>query len=131
ARAAVENEQLGGRGVIDLLAISISAIDLAGHNYGPSSQEVQDIVVRLDQQLGAFLDWLYARLGEQNVLTLLTADHGATPVPEQMAALGFDAGRIKKKSISDVVEAALVARFGAVGAPAAKEPSKEKPAPAK
>jgi len=121
ARAAVENEQLGGRGVIDVLAVSLSAIDLAGHTFGPSSQEVQDIVVRLDQQLGVFLDWLYGRLGEQNVLVLVTADHGATPVPEQMAALGFDAGRIKKKTISEVVEAALTARFGAASAAGAKE----------
>ena len=118
AKAAVENEQLGARGVIDLLAISLSAIDLAGHTFGPSSQEVQDLVVRLDQQLGVFLDWLYGRLGEQNVLVLVTADHGATPVPEQMAALGFEAGRIKKKTISEVVEAALTARFGAAGAAA-------------
>lgn len=135
AKAAVENEQLGARGVTDLLAVSLSAIDLAGHTFGPSSQEVQDLVVRLDQQLGVFLDWLYARLGEQNVLVLVTADHGATPVPEQMAALGFDAGRIKKKTISEVVEAALTARFGAPGSAAATPSAvgaKDKPAvPAK
>ncbi len=132
ARAAVENEQLGGRGVIDLLAISLSAIDLAGHTFGPSSQEVQDIVVRLDRQLGVFIDWLYARLGEQNVTILVTADHGATPVPEQMAALGFEAGRIKKKTIADAVEAALTARFGAAGSaagsPAGSPGAKDKPA---
>ena len=104
-------------------------MDLAGHTFGPGSHEVQDIVVRLDQQLGAFLDWIYGRLGEQNVLTLVTADHGATPVPEQMAALGFDAGRIKKKTIAEVVESALVARFGAPGSAAAA--GKDKPKDAK
>lgn len=126
AKAAVENEQLGGRGVIDLLGISISAVDLAGHTFGPSSQEVQDIVVRLDQQLGVFLDWIYGRLGEQNVLTLITADHGATPVPEQMAAMGFEAGRIKKKTIKEVVEKALTERYGEPGA-GAKDKPVEKP----
>jgi predicted AlkP superfamily pyrophosphatase or phosphodiesterase len=116
AKAAVENEQLGARGVTDVLAISFSAVDLAGHTFGPGSQEIQDIVVRLDQQIGGFLDWLYGRLGEQNVLTLLTADHGATPVPEQMAALGFEAGRIKKKTIKEAIEKALTDRYGAPGA---------------
>src|SRR6185503_6249117 len=101
ARAAVENEQLGGRDATDLLAISLSALDLAGHTFGPGSHEVEDIVVRLDQQIGAFLDWIYGRLGEDNVLVLLTADHGATPVAEQMAALGFEAGRIKRKKIAE------------------------------
>ena len=127
AKAAVENEQLGGRGVPDLLAISLSAVDLAGHTFGPSSHEVQDIVVRADQQLGVFLDWVYARHGADNVVTLVTADHGATPVPEQMKALGFEAGRIKKKTIGDAVEAALVARFGAPGAAAAPAAAKEPP----
>ncbi|MFT3765974.1 MAG: alkaline phosphatase family protein [Minicystis sp.] len=122
AKAAVENEQLGGRGVTDLLAISLSATDLAGHTFGPGSHEVEDTVVRLDQQLGSFLDWIYGRLGEQNVLTLVTADHGATPVPEQMAALGFEAGRIRKKAIAEAVESALVARFGPPGAAAPDKP---------
>lgn len=134
AKAAVENEQLGARGVTDLLAISLSAIDLAGHTFGPSSQEVEDLVVRLDGQLGVFLDWIYGRLGEQNVVVLVTADHGATPVPEQMAALGFEAGRIKKKTIGEVIETALTARFGAPGAAGATAGpgAKDKPAvPAK
>jgi predicted AlkP superfamily pyrophosphatase or phosphodiesterase len=113
AKAAVENEQLGARGVTDVLAISLSALDLAGHTFGPSSHEVEDIVARLDGQIGAFLEWIYGRLGQENVMVLVTADHGALPVPEQMAALGFEAGRIKKKSISEAVEAALTARFGA------------------
>jgi predicted AlkP superfamily pyrophosphatase or phosphodiesterase len=123
ARAAVENEQLGGRDVTDLLAISLSAVDLAGHTFGPGSHEVEDLVIRLDQQIGAFLDWIYARLGEENVLVLLTADHGATPVPEQMAALGFEAGRIKKKTIAETVEGALTARYGAPGAAGKDKPA--------
>lgn len=122
AKAAVENEQLGARGVTDVLAVSFSAVDLAGHTFGPGSQEIQDIVVRLDQQIGGLLDWVYGRLGEQNVLTLLTADHGATPVPEQMAALGFEAGRIKKKTIKEIVEKALTERYGAPGAAATDKP---------
>lgn len=133
AKAAVENEQLGARGVTDLLAISLSAVDLAGHTFGPSSQEVEDIVLRTDKQLEGFLTWLYGRLGEDKVLFVLTADHGATPVPEQMTSLGFEAGRIKKKTIGDAVEEALTARFGAPAAGAPKEKPKEgeKPKPEK
>jgi predicted AlkP superfamily pyrophosphatase or phosphodiesterase len=126
AKAAIENEQLGKRGTTDLLAISLSAIDLAGHSFGPSSQEVHDLVVRLDKQLGDFLDWVYARVGKDNVLTLLTSDHGASPVPDQMTALGFESGRIKKKAIGEAVEAALVARFGPPAA-GAKAPARDKP----
>jgi predicted AlkP superfamily pyrophosphatase or phosphodiesterase len=112
AKAAVEAEKLGQRGTTDLLAVSISATDLAGHDFGPFSHEVQDIIARTDRQLGGFLDWLYAKVGKDKVLVVLTADHGATPVPEQLAAAGFAAGRIKKKTIKDAIEAALVAKFG-------------------
>lgn len=115
AKAAVDGEKLGGRGVTDLLAISLSAIDLAGHDFGPFSQEVQDLVVRTDKQLGDFFEWLYGKFGSDEVVMLLSADHGATPVPEQMAAIGFDAGRIKKKAIKEAIEGALTKRFGAAG----------------
>jgi arylsulfatase A-like enzyme len=112
AKAAIENEQLGQRGVTDLLAVSISATDLAGHDFGPLSQEVQDIVVRTDKQLGDFLDWVYSKLGKEEVLVVLSADHGGVPLPEQLSSFGFSAGRIKKKTIGDAVEKALKDKFG-------------------
>ncbi len=121
AKAAVEGEKLGGRGVTDMLAISISATDLAGHDYGPTSQEIEDIVVRTDKQLGDFLTWLDSKIPSEDVVYVLSADHGSTPVPEQMASLGFDAARIKKKAIKEAVDAALTKRFGAAGGGGGKD----------
>ncbi|MBI5534955.1 MAG: alkaline phosphatase family protein [Deltaproteobacteria bacterium] len=112
AQAALEGENLGGRGVTDLLAISLSATDLAGHDFGPFSQEVQDLMLRTDKQISDFLDYVYGKLGKDNVLVMITGDHGATPVPEQMASLGFEAARIKKKVIKETVDAALKKKFG-------------------
>lgn len=112
ARAALEGEQLGQRGVTDLLAVSLSAPDLVGHDHGPYSDEVRDLVVRTDRQLGEFLTYLDQRFGRGEALVVVTADHGATPVPEQMAALGFEAGRIKKKALREAIDRALTARFG-------------------
>lgn len=112
AKVAVENEQLGQRGVTDLLAISLSATDLAGHDFGPLSHEVQDIVVRTDKQMGEFLDWTYGKLGKDEVLVVVSADHGGMPLPEQMASFGFNAGRLKKKAIGEAIEKALKDKFG-------------------
>lgn len=112
AKAAVDNEQLGQRGVTDLLAVSLSATDLAGHDFGPMSQEVQDIVVRSDKQIGELIDWVYKKLGQDNVLVVLSADHGGVPMPEQLSSLGFNAGRIKKKAIKEAVDKALKDKFG-------------------
>lgn len=112
AKAAVTGERLGARGLTDLLAISLSATDLAGHDFGPFSQEVQDLVVRTDRQIADFMRWLESKVGKDGLLVVVTADHGATPVPEQMAALGFEAGRVKKKAIKEAIESALKKQFG-------------------
>lgn len=113
AKAAIDNEQLGQRGVTDLLAISISATDLAGHDFGPMSQEVQDLVVRVDKQIGELIDWTQKKVGKDDVLVVLSADHGGVPMPEQLAAMGFSAGRLKKKTIKEAIEKALKEKFKA------------------
>jgi len=113
ARAALEGEELGKRGVTDLLGISITPTDIAGHAFGPRSQEVHDLVVRLDRALEAFLADLDRRFRPGEVVVVFTADHGAVPIPEQSLAAGFDATRLRKATIKEAVNKALGARFGA------------------
>lgn len=112
ARAAVEGEQLGGRGTTDLLAISVSPTDFIGHAYGHGSQEVEDALVRTDRALGAFFTFLDSKLGAGTWLAVLTADHGAAMPPEQAKKLGLPGERTKKAAIKAAITAALDARFG-------------------
>src|SRR5438046_1227568 len=88
ALEGVRAMQLGGRGATDLLAVSLSTTDYVGHAYGPDSREIHDQVVRLDRYLERFLEQLFVRYGRNNVLVVLTADHGVTPFPERSRALG-------------------------------------------
>jgi len=113
AQLAIENEQLGADEYPDILGISITPTDIAGHAFGPDSHEVQDIIVRLDGQLANFFSYLNRRFRNNEVVIAMTSDHGACPLPEYMQSLGIEAGRIKKKQISDAMEAAITARFGA------------------
>jgi predicted AlkP superfamily pyrophosphatase or phosphodiesterase len=113
ARAALVGERLGGRGPTDLLSISISTTDLAGHTWGDYSQEYEDVVLRLDRSLAAFLADVDRRFKPGEVVILLTADHGAVPMPEYVARYGIEGGRIKKAVIKQAVDRALSARFGA------------------
>ena len=55
ASAAVEDLALGRGPWIDFLGVSFSALDLAGHDFGPHSHEVQDLLVRLDATIGTLL----------------------------------------------------------------------------
>ncbi len=77
--------RLGRRGT-DILAVSLSSMDAVGHAFGPDSREVHDQMLRLDHYLGWFLKRLTDRVGRDNVVVVLTADHGVTPLPERTRA---------------------------------------------
>jgi hypothetical protein len=111
ARAALDGEKLGQRGVTDVLAVSMSSTDLAGHLYGPDSHEYQDMVLRLDRSLAELFTELDRRFRPGELLVALTADHGAVPIPEELAGKQMQAARIKKAVLRDTVNKALGERF--------------------
>ncbi len=111
AKAAIESESLGADDTTDVLTISFSANDLVGHAYGPYSHEVQDITLRTDRLLAEFFGYLDKKIGLQNVVIALTADHGVAPVPEQVKELGYG-GRLDNKAAQEAVQTALAQRFG-------------------
>ena len=114
AREVVEHEQLGQRGVTDMLCVSFSVNDTIGHNYGPDSHEVMDITLRTDRLIADFLAFLDARVGLKKCTVVFTADHGTAPIPEQVAARGanFSAGRVDNVRMLKTCEAALDRAFG-------------------
>jgi len=76
---ALKQEKLGQDEYPDLLAVSYSATDVAGHTFGPQSVEVQDMYLRLDQNIEEFLKALDQEVGVGNYTLFLTADHAAIP----------------------------------------------------
>jgi hypothetical protein len=112
AEAAVDDFQLGRGEGIDFLAVSFSALDLVGHDFGPRSFEVQDVLVRLDQTVGHLLAHLDEQVGPGNYVVALTADHGVAPIPEQVKEEGEDAGRVLAGDILHAAERSLVSRLG-------------------
>ena len=95
ALAGLDALNLGKNGHRDLLAISLSATDAIGHEYGPDSRELHDQILRLDIAIGEFLDSLYARFPAERVVIALTADHGVTSFPEMVAADSASAARLR------------------------------------
>ena len=112
AAASVDALKLGQGAGTDFLGISFSALDLVGHDFGPTSHEVQDMLVRLDRTIGALLAHLDQRVGPGKYVVALTGDHGAAPIPEQVAALGLDAGRLDSALVRRAVQRALEAALG-------------------
>ncbi|MDQ1593170.1 MAG: hypothetical protein QOG71_3797 [Pyrinomonadaceae bacterium] len=115
AQAAIENEALGSDADTDVLTVSFSANDYVGHRFGPYSQEVMDITLRTDGQIGALLNYVNAKVGLQNTLVAFTADHGVAPIPEHASALGLTGGRIGNTDIMNAARNAVRARFGRKG----------------
>jgi hypothetical protein len=105
--AAIEGEGLGRDDAPDLLALSLSAYDYAGHGWGHESWEVWDMTLRLDEQLGRFLDALDAKVGAGRWAMLVTSDHGASPLPERVGG-----GRITYESIRDSANRAASTALG-------------------
>lgn len=114
ARAAIEQEQLGQRGVTDVLCLSFSTNDTVGHNYGPDSHEVMDITLRTDRMLADLFKLLDARVGLQRCTIVFTADHGIAPLPERVKGLGtgMSAGRVDNALLLKTCEAALDRAYG-------------------
>jgi predicted AlkP superfamily pyrophosphatase or phosphodiesterase len=113
---AIHEEQLGHHLGPDYLGVSFSQIDTIGHSYGPDSHELMDSVLRLDLVLGSLLDCLEREVGLGNCLIVLTADHGATPLPERVHAISpeIPAGRIKLAEMDGMAKKALDHAFGAL-----------------
>ena len=83
ATHAIDTLGLGQDAATDFLSVSFSTLDLVGHQYGPASHEVQDVLFRLDRTIGRLLDHLDTRVGRGRYVLALSADHGVAPLPEQ------------------------------------------------
>jgi predicted AlkP superfamily pyrophosphatase or phosphodiesterase len=113
AERAIESEQLGKRGITDILAVSFSSNDYVGHAVGPDDPQVQDMAIRTDILLRKLFAYLDKQVGMKDVLVVFTADHGVSPLPEVSSKQHkIEAGRIPSASVEKPVEAALVAKFG-------------------
>jgi predicted AlkP superfamily pyrophosphatase or phosphodiesterase len=111
ALEAMKAHQLGADDITDVFAVGLSATDIIGHTYGADSQEIMDQLLRLDLLLDRFFKEIDSRVGLNNTLTVLTADHGSLPLIENLQAKGMDAQRADPNVLQKAVQDALGKRF--------------------
>jgi predicted AlkP superfamily pyrophosphatase or phosphodiesterase len=116
AAESVRTLGLGTDDVPDLLMLSISGVDYAGHIFGPESWEYADTLVRTDRALTRFLESMGARAP---LRVLLTTDHGVAPLPERSRAQNRPSVRILTKKLLQSLNASLAGRFGLKSPPVA------------
>ncbi len=112
AKKIIENEKLGKSDNTDMLCISFSSTDYVGHQFGPSSIEMEDTYIRLDKDLEEFLNYLDSYLGKGNYLIFLTADHGATEVPSYLKEFNIPGGYVNEKIIGNELDSLIANRYG-------------------
>jgi arylsulfatase A-like enzyme len=113
AERAVTAEQLGRRDFTDVLAISFTSNDKVGHDYGPDSAEARAVTLGADQLIEKLFQTVNRQVGLENVLVVLTGDHGAAPSPEVNAMRKMPGGRISAATLTQVAQAALEKKYGA------------------
>lgn len=104
--AAAREHHLGEDDVPDLVALSISGTDTAGHLFGPGSWEYVDHLVRADRAVGA---WLARLERSTSVAVLITSDHGVAPLPESR---GPTSARFHPERVQRAMEEALARELG-------------------
>lgn len=85
-------ENLGTDDITDYLSVSFSSTDYVGHAFGPSSLESEDNLIKLDRTLADLIKFVDEKVGLENTLIILSADHGAPDVPDRLKKFGIDAG---------------------------------------
>ncbi len=112
AKQAIINENLGTDDITDLLAVSFSSPDYVGHSFGPNSVEQEDDYLRLDKELGDFLNFLDSKIGKDQYTVFLSADHGVAHIPGFAKDHNIPAGGISFSGIYSKMKAGLKEKFG-------------------
>lgn len=109
ARESVMRLGLGDDAVPDLLVLSVSSLDYAGHVFGPGSWEYVDHLNRIDKAVGHFLAELEER---STVAVMITSDHGGALLPELATHSQPPAGRIYPDKLPSQLNSAVSGVLG-------------------
>jgi arylsulfatase A-like enzyme len=108
----MEREGLGADEVTDFLFVGFSSNDMAGHQWGPDSDEVADMTLHTDAQVARLLRSLDERLGAGNYWFVVSGDHGVAPTLAQARARGVPAKNIDFAAVMQSLNQAFSARWG-------------------
>lgn len=101
AKQLLVEEKLGRSDTTDYLSISLSATDAIGHTFGPNSLESEDNFIRLNTNLNQFLQFVDTQVGLNNVLIVLSADHGVSPSPTYLQQFNYPSFEVDFKTLKD------------------------------
>jgi predicted AlkP superfamily pyrophosphatase or phosphodiesterase len=111
AKEALDAYQLGRGVATDFLTINFASTDHVGHQYGPNSIEIEDVYLRLDKELADFFQMLDTKIGKNQYLVFLTADHGVAQNIDYMKSHELPADFWSATRVADTLNKILSAKF--------------------
>jgi len=108
----IQNEQLGKDDVTDYISICFSATDYISHRFGPSSVEMGDAILRLDDDIKNLLAYVNDSIGKKNVLIYFTAAHGVSEIPDVLSMNRIPSGYFKQNQALQLLRTYLNAVYG-------------------
>ena len=100
---AIVNENLGKRGVTDVITVGYSSTDYIGHSFGVASVETQDTYIRLDLEIQKLLSFLDKEIGKNEYTLFLTSDHGVLEIPAYLSSTGVNAQAVSENDLTNKV----------------------------
>ena len=101
----LRREPFGADGITDFYWIEMKMPDYAGHAWNMTSAEEADVIAETDAQIGRLLEELDRKMGKDQYLLALSADHGQQPLPDLHGGWRIN---------SDELERDIETRFGNV-----------------
>ncbi len=93
ARELLENEKVGEDDQTDLVTVIFSSMDQENSAFGPASVEMEDLYLRLDEEIAALISLAEKKYGTEHLLVFLTANSSAAyPVNYLKEKMRFPAG---------------------------------------
>jgi len=108
----IQKERLGKDDVTDYLSICYSATDYIGHRFGPSSVEMGDAILRLDDDIKNLLTFINDTIGKKNVLIYFTAAHGISEIPAVLEKNRIPSGYFQQNQALQLLRSYLNAIYG-------------------
>ncbi len=109
---AIVNEELGMRDVTDWINISFNASKYLAEIFTTWSVEMEDLYLRLDQDLAHLLNFLDDQIGLENTLIYLTADQAIADDPRFLQENRVPSGYFNYSSNISLLKSYLNAVYG-------------------
>ena len=97
----LKEEKLGKNQTTDCLFISYSSTDYIGHQFGPHAPEIKDTYIKLDRNLSQLLKTIDNKVGYDNTIVFITADHGVVSEPKELLETKILAGYFESTVMID------------------------------